>query len=64
MQNILLIGTSAVVQPAASLPFLAKQNGAQIIGINIGKAFPGSDYFIMEKAGMALPKIVAEIKKI
>lgn len=59
-----LVGTSAVVQPAASLPFLAKQKGAQIIEINIEKAFPDADYFIMEKAGTFLPMIVEEIKKI
>lgn len=61
---MLLVGTSAVVQPAASLPFLAKENGAQIIEINIEKAFPNADYLILEKAGAALPRIVAEIKKI
>lgn len=61
---MLLVGTSAVVQPAASLPFLANQNGAQIIEINIEKVFPDSDYLIMEKAGTALPTIVEEIKKI
>lgn len=61
---MLLVGTSAVVQPAASLPFLAKQNGAQIIEINLEKAFPDADYLILEKAGTALPEIVAEIKKI
>ena len=60
---MLLVGTSAIVQPAASLPFLAKQNGAKIIEINIKNAFPDADYFIIEKAGTALPKIVAEIKK-
>lgn len=61
---MLLVGTSAIVQPAASLPFLAKENGAQIIEINIEKAFPNADYLILEKAGTALPRIVAEIKKI
>lgn len=61
---MLLVGTSAVVQPAASLLFLAKQNGAQIIEINIEKVFPDADYFIMKKAGIALPMIVEEIKKI
>ena len=30
----LVIGTSALVQPAASLPLLAKQNGARLIEIN------------------------------
>ncbi|HLG28920.1 MAG TPA: Sir2 family NAD-dependent protein deacetylase, partial [Candidatus Brocadiales bacterium] len=60
---MLLVGTSAIVQPAASLPFLAKQNGAKIIEINIENAFPDADYFIIEKAGTALPKIVAEVNK-
>lgn len=61
---ILLVGTSAIVQPAASLPYLAKQNGAKIIEINIENAFPDADYFITEKAGTALPMIVEEIDKI
>ena len=55
---MLVIGTSAVVQPAASLPYLAKQNGAVIIEINPEKAFPVADIHIMEKAGTALPEIV------
>lgn len=37
---------------------------AQVIEINIEKAFPDADYFVMEKAGAALPWIVSEIKKI
>ena len=61
---MLLVGTSAIVQPAASLPYLAKQNGAMIIEINIENAFPDADYFIIEKAGTALPGIVEEINKI
>ena len=61
---MLLIGTSAVVYPAASLPSLAKQNGARIIEINIEKSFPEADFFIEQKAGTALPKIVCEIELI
>lgn len=57
-QVMLVIGTSAVVQPAASLPYLAKQNGAVVIEINPEKAFPGAEVHIGEKAGTALPKIV------
>ncbi|MDO8142789.1 MAG: NAD-dependent deacylase [Candidatus Brocadiales bacterium] len=60
---MLLVGTSAIVHPAASLPYLAKENRAKIIEINIEKAFPEADYSIMEKAGTALPKIVDEINK-
>jgi NAD-dependent deacetylase len=61
---MILVGTSAIVQPAASLPYLAKQNGAKIIEINIEKAFHDADYLIMEKAGTALPRIVGEIDRI
>ena len=55
---MLVIGTSAVVQPAASLPYLAQHNGAVVIEINPEKAFPGADIHIMKKAGTALPELV------
>lgn len=61
---MLLVGTSAIVQPAASLPYLARQNGARIVEINIEESFPDADYFIKEKAGVALPRVVEEIKAI
>ena len=60
---MILIGTSAVVQPAASLPYTAKESGSMIIEINVEKAFTRADYFIKEKAGVALPKIVKEAEK-
>ena len=59
---MLVIGTSAVVQPAASLPYLAKQKGAVVIEVNPEKAFPDADYYIEEKAATALAKIVEEVK--
>ena len=62
--TMLVIGTSAVVQPAASLPSLAKQNGAVVIEINPEKAFPAADFYIQEKAGVALSGIVQEVKKL
>lgn len=61
-KSMLVIGTSAVVQPAASLPSLAKQNGAVIIEVNPEKSFPAADYLIQEKAGTALPRIVEEVR--
>ncbi len=60
---MLVIGTSAVVQPAASLPYLAKDQGAKVIEVNIERAFPGADCFVGEKAGTALPRIAAELEK-
>lgn len=61
-KSMLVVGTSAVVQPAASLPYLAKRNGALVIEINPEKTFPEADYCIEEKAGAALSTIVAEIR--
>ena len=59
---MLVIGTSAVVQLAASLPSLAKQNGAVVIEVNPEKAFATADYYIAEKSGKALAGIVEEVK--
>jgi len=61
---MLVIGTSAVVQPAASLPHLARQKGAKIVEVNIEPAFTGADFFIAEKAGTALSELLAAVKKI
>ena len=58
---MLVIGTSAVVYPAAALPGLAKKNGAMIVEINIEKAFADADLVILEKAGTALPRLAAEV---
>jgi NAD-dependent deacetylase len=54
---MLVIGTSAVVQPAASLPALALQNGAYVVEIN-PQSTPVSDLVddaIREPAAEALP---------
>ncbi len=62
---MLVIGTSAAVYPAASMPEIAKSSGATIIEINIEETgFTGntSDYFIKGKAGEILPRIVNKIK--
>lgn len=59
----LSIGTSAMVYPAAELPFLAASNGATVIEIN-PEATPLSrhaDFVLREKAGIALPAIAAAI---
>lgn len=62
---MLVIGTSAEIQPAASLPGIARSAGATIIEINIEPtSFTGytSTYFIKGKAGEVLPKIISTIK--
>lgn len=61
-KTMLVIGTSAVVQPAASLPSLAKQNCALVIEVNPEKAFATADFHIAEKAGKALAGIVEQVK--
>jgi len=58
---MLVIGTSAVVYPAASLPSIAKQHGAKIIEINIEHAFGEADVVILEQAGAAMTRLLEEI---
>lgn len=60
----IVIGTTGEVFPACSLPIDAKHNGKTIIEINIKpSSFTNSitDYFIQEKAGLALPILLDEI---
>jgi NAD-dependent deacetylase len=61
---MLVIGTSAVVYPAAQLPAIAKQHSAIIVEINIEKAFPNADHTVLEKAGTAMARILEAIKTI
>jgi NAD-dependent deacetylase len=63
---VLVVGTSAVVYPAAGIPTTAKQNGATVIEINMEPTpLTGlvSDYLIQGSAGQILPKIVGEVKR-
>ena len=57
------IGTSAVVQPAASLPIEAKRAGAYVVEINFESTVISNyvDESILGKAGEILPKLVSEI---
>lgn len=64
---MLVIGTSAVVYPAAGMPQIAKKNDASIIEINPEPTpLTGyiSDYIIIGKAGDILPAIVKEMKRL
>jgi NAD-dependent deacetylase len=60
---MLVIGTSALVQPAASVPYVAKEHGATVVEVNIERAFSSADYFLEGKAGTVLPELVAEVRK-
>lgn len=57
---LLLVGTSLVVYPAASLPLYAKERGAKLIEINSQRsAFSGlCDYSIVGQASESLPEIL------
>lgn len=59
---MLVIGTSAVVYPAAHLPVVAKQHGAKIVEINIERAFPDADVVIHDKAASAMARLLETIK--
>ncbi len=64
---MLVIGTSTVVYPAASLPMRAKERGAIVIEIN-KETTPAtdlvSDYLICGSAGRIIPEIVKDIRRI
>ena len=58
-------GTSAVVQPAASLPLLAREAGALLIEINPQRTPLSNyaDYCLRQPAGIALPAMVAACRQ-
>lgn len=59
------IGTSAIVYPAAALPFLAKEKGAFVVEINTCQTEISTflDELLLGKAGEVLPEIVEFLKK-
>lgn len=60
------VGTSAVVQPAASLPFIAKANGAYVLEINKEETAltASADETIFGESGKILPLLVILLDKI
>jgi NAD-dependent deacetylase len=64
-QVMFVIGTSAIVQPAASLPYAASRAGAKIVEINIEPTplTPYADYFFPGKAGEVLPVLDEHLRK-
>ncbi|MHA1638286.1 MAG: NAD-dependent protein deacylase [Candidatus Thorarchaeota archaeon] len=56
---ILVIGTSALVQPAASFPLAVRQRGGHIIEINVEETplTPYADVHLPGKAGEVLPRL-------
>lgn len=62
---MLILGTSGVVYPAASIPLTAKSKGALLLEINPNRTAltDHTDLFVPEKTGEALPQIVSALKK-
>lgn len=61
---MLVIGTSAIVNPAAELPYLARKHRAKIIEINIaptGLTNDITDVFICGRAGEVLPELAGRM---
>ncbi len=61
----LSIGTSAVVEPAASLPYIAKGNGAYIVEINAEKTplTDNADESLIGQTGKILPLLIMALDK-
>jgi len=62
---VLVIGTSAVVFPASSIPSTARDHGAKVVEINLEETpLTGaiSDYLIKGAAGEILPEVVARLQ--
>ena len=65
-QALIVVGTSALVSPANTIPATAKQNGARIIEINKERTHltdSVTDVFIQGTAGKIIEALVAEVKK-
>lgn len=62
-QVFLSIGTSGLVEPAASLPYIAQRSGAVIAEINLGTTplTPQADFILQQPAGKALPELLAAL---
>ena len=64
-QAFFSIGTSGVVEPAASLAHRARQNGAIIVEINLDPTplTPHVDFALHGKSGEILPQLIKELQK-
>jgi NAD-dependent deacetylase len=64
---MLVVGTSAVVQPAALMPVFAKESGAKIVEINPERTpltLETSDYLILGRAGEVMNRILLQLESI
>lgn len=66
-QALMVVGTSAAVSPANTIPVVAKQNGAKIIEINKERTHltdSVTDVFLQGGAGEIIKALVAETRKL
>ena len=63
---MLIVGTSGMVQPAASLPYLAKRAGAKLVEVNPNPTplTATVDHYLAGPSGEILPLIVEQFKAI
>lgn len=63
--TMLVVGTSALVQPAASLPLAAKRAGARLLEFNLERTplTPQADQFLRGPASETLPRWWSEAKE-
>lgn len=59
------IGTSALVQPAASLPYVAQDHGAKLVEINLERTplSDSVDVFLSGKSGAVLPALLSLVNQ-
>ncbi len=62
--TFMLVGTSGLVQPAATLPLIAKRSGASLIEINIkpSNLSDSVDILIQGRSGEILPELINRVK--
>ncbi len=62
---MLVVGTSGIVQPAASLPYYARQAGATLIEVNPTPSLitPNVHLFLEGPSGQVLPKLIEAVRR-
>jgi NAD-dependent deacetylase len=63
---MLVAGTSATVNPAASLPLITRRNGGRLVEVNLYTSQLSQivDVMIQAPSGEALPVLVEEVQKL
>jgi NAD-dependent deacetylase len=61
----LVVGTSGVVQPAASIPWVAREAGGRLIEVNVRESAlsAGATVFVRGPAGDVLPRILPDLPR-